>query len=90
MSPDLNLDDPLGDFDLRAITLDFILDYAEDQARTQARGSRLAVAGLWAQCKDEVSALIRESEGLYLDPKQTLLAAFALLENYALKATKTV
>ncbi|MFN3835152.1 MAG: DNA polymerase III subunit delta' [Glycocaulis sp.] len=57
------------------------------EAAARARASALAGdhdgAGRWAAASHDITALAREGETLYLDPKQTLLAAFSLIEDAA-------
>lgn len=57
------------------------------QSARRAREAALAgdhdAAARWAAASGKVTALAREAETLYLDPKQSVLAAFALLEDAA-------
>jgi DNA polymerase-3 subunit delta' len=69
---------------LKAIVLDFLGDFAREQARAAALGEVGAVrARPWVEAADRLNRLARDSESLYLDPKQTIHAAFALLQDVA-------
>lgn len=69
---------------LKSTVLEFLGDYARDRARSEA----LAEAGPkaarpWVEAADGLTRLARDSESLYLDPKQTVHAAFAVLQDAA-------
>lgn len=67
----------------RAVLLDMMAGESARRAR-QAAGSGQAVpAGQWADTSRRITSLAREAETLYLDPRQSLLAAFSLLEDAA-------
>lgn len=69
---------------LRRLTLDFLIAHAHDRARAGAAApSGLDQAGRWVAAADRLSRLARDSETLYLDPKQTVYAAFAVLQDAA-------
>lgn len=69
---------------LKATILDFLGDYARDRARVQALGEGgPGGARAWVTAADNLTRLARDSETLYLDPKQTVHAAFALLQDAA-------
>ncbi|MEQ8405250.1 MAG: DNA polymerase III subunit delta' [Oceanicaulis sp.] len=71
----------------KSILMDFLLSYAQKRARTLALGEEgPAQAGAWVRAADGLIRLARESETLYLDPKQTVYAAFALLQDAATAA----
>lgn len=68
----------------KAITMDFLIGYAQDQARATALSEAGAeAAGRWVDASDKLGRLARESDALYLDPKQTIFAAFSLLQDAA-------
>lgn len=68
---------------LRRTLLDFMSAYAHGRARNGALEGGMDAAGRWVKAGDAVARLARESETLYLDPKQTLHAAFSLLQDAA-------
>ncbi|MFW6299695.1 MAG: DNA polymerase III subunit delta', partial [Oceanicaulis sp.] len=69
---------------VKQILMDFLLSYAQERARTLALGEAGPErAGRWVLAADGLTRLARESETLYLDPKQTVYAAFALLQDAA-------
>ncbi len=69
---------------LKAVVLDFLGDFARERARTEALGDFSAGrARAWVEAADRLNRLARDSENLYLDPKQTVHAAFALLQDAA-------
>ncbi len=69
---------------VRAITLDFLIGYAQSRARIEALGEAGAATGAsWADAANYIVKLARESETLYLDPRQTVHAAFRLLQDAA-------
>lgn len=71
----------------KQILMDFLLTYAHDRARSLALGDAgPESAGRWVVAADGLTRLARESETLYLDPKQTVYAAFALLQDAAAAA----
>ncbi|WP_019961792.1 DNA polymerase III subunit delta' [Woodsholea maritima] len=72
-----------------AIVMNFLVDYANDHARTAANSNRLSTAGEWAQCADDLHLLRIQSETIHLDAKQTLFSAFDLLEKTARAAEPT-
>ena len=68
----------------RATLMKFLAQFAQDQARAAAlseAGSRAAAP--WVKASDELRRLAREADTIYLDPKQTVLAALALIEDAA-------
>lgn len=67
----------------RAVLFDMISAEAASRAKAAARSGDHDAAGQWASASQAVTSLAREAETLYLDPKQTLLAAFTLLEDAA-------
>lgn len=68
----------------KLILMDFLVTYAQDRARSLALGEAGPErAGHWVAAADGLTRLARESETLYLDPKQTIYAAFALLQDAA-------
>jgi DNA polymerase-3 subunit delta' len=69
---------------LKAIVMDFLGDYARERARSAALGEAGAMqARPWVEAADRLNRLARDSESLYLDPKQTIHAAFALMQDAA-------
>lgn len=69
---------------VRRTLMEFLGRYAQDQARKSAlEAGEATTAGLWVQAADSLARLARESETLYLDPKQTTHAAFAILREAA-------
>jgi DNA polymerase-3 subunit delta' len=69
---------------LKATVLDFLGDYARQRARGEALGEGgPRGARAWVEAADHLSRLARDSESLYLDPKQTVHAAFAVLQDAA-------
>ncbi|PWE17187.1 DNA polymerase III subunit delta' [Marinicauda salina] len=68
----------------RRTLLDFLGVYAQGRARTLAlEQGGVEDAGRWVDAGDALARLARESETLYLDPKQTTHAAFAILQDAA-------
>ncbi len=69
---------------MKATVLDFLGDHARDRARSAALGEGGPKAARpWVEAADALTRLARDSETLYLDPKQTVHAAFALLQDAA-------
>lgn len=68
----------------KQMLMGFLLSYAQERARTLALGDAgPQAARSWVKAADGLTRLARESETLYLDPKQTVYAAFALLQDAA-------
>lgn len=73
-----------GGEQIKPITLDFLVAEAQNRARALALETGGAdKAGAWVDAADRLTRLARESETLYLDPKQTLYAAFGLMQDAA-------
>lgn len=73
-----------GGEQIKPITLDFLVADAQNRARALALETGSADrAGAWVEAADRLTRLARESETLYLDPKQTLYAAFGLMQDAA-------
>ena len=73
-----------GGEQIKQITLDFLVADAQNRARALALETGGADrAGAWVEAADRLTRLARESETLYLDPKQTLYAAFGLMQDAA-------
>ncbi|WP_440959801.1 DNA polymerase III subunit delta' [Oceanicaulis sp. LC35] len=73
-----------GGEQIKPITLDFLVADAQNRARALALETGGAdKAGAWVEAADRLTRLARESETLYLDPKQTLYAAFSLMQDAA-------
>lgn len=73
-----------GGEQIKPITLDFLIANAQNRARAMALERDGAVkAGAWVDAADQLTRLARESETLYLDAKQTLYAAFGLMQDAA-------
>ena len=73
-----------GGEQIKPITLDFLIANAQNRARAMALESDGAdKAGAWVDAADQLTRLARESETLYLDAKQTLYAAFGLMQDAA-------
>lgn len=73
-----------GGEQIKPITLDFLVADAQNRARALALETGGADrAGAWVEAADRLTLLARESETLYLDPKQTLYAAFGLMQDAA-------
>ncbi|EAP90977.1 DNA polymerase III, delta prime subunit [Oceanicaulis sp. HTCC2633] len=73
-----------GGEQIKPITLDFLVADAQNRARALALETGGADrAGAWVEAADRLTRLARESETLYLDPKQTLYAAFGLMQDAA-------
>lgn len=69
---------------LKAVVLGFLVDFARQRARSAALGEAgVLKARAWVEAADDLNRLARDSESLYLDPKQTIHAAFALLQDAA-------
>lgn len=69
---------------VRRTMMEFLGHYAQKQARRSAlEAGEAGTAGIWVQAADSLARLARESETLYLDPKQTTHAAFAILREAA-------
>jgi DNA polymerase III subunit delta' len=74
---------------LRRTLMEFMSAYAHDRARALAAEPKgLDEAGLWVRAGDEVARLAREGEAIYLDPRQTLYAAFSRLQEAAVAARR--
>ena len=74
-----------GGEQIKPITLDFLVANAQSRARALAlQDGGAEKAGAWVEAADRLTRLARESETLYLDPKQTLYAAFSLMQDAAL------
>jgi DNA polymerase-3 subunit delta' len=75
-----------GDAVKRAI-MRFLQGYAQDRARVLAvTDNGLAQAAGWVKASDELRRLARDADAIYLDPKQTVHAAIALIEDAASQA----
>ena len=73
-----------GGEQIKPITLDFLVADAQNRARALALETGSAdQAGAWVNAADRLTRLARESDTLYLDPKQTLYAAFSLMQDAA-------
>jgi len=69
---------------LRRTVMDFLVIQAQGKARLEAlEHGDPGAAGRWVQAADGLVRLAREAETLYLDPKQTIYAAFALMQDAA-------
>jgi DNA polymerase-3 subunit delta' len=69
---------------MRASVMTFLSQYAQDQARSAALSeSGPKAATPWVNASDELRRLARDADTLYLDPKQTVLAALGLIEDAA-------
>lgn len=68
---------------VRGVLFDMMAGEAARRARDAAKGGAAAQAGQWADASRRITSLAREAETLYLDPRQSLLAAFSLLEDAA-------
>lgn len=69
---------------VRRTLMEFLQIYAQDRARGLAlESSDPDAAGIWVDAADALGRLARESETLYLDPKQTIHAAFDTLREAA-------
>ncbi len=69
---------------LAPLVMERLAHHAGARARASAlEVSDLDAAGRWAKAHDAVSALAREAEAIYLDPRQTALAAFSLMREAA-------
>ncbi|GGB75456.1 DNA polymerase III subunit delta' [Glycocaulis alkaliphilus] len=67
----------------RAVLFDMMAGESARRARDAASKGDSAQAGQWADASRRITSLAREAETLYLDPRQSLLAAFSLLEDAA-------
>ncbi len=68
----------------RASLMSFLSQFAQDQARGAAlSGAGPQAAASWVRASDELQRLARDADTLYLDPKQTVLAALDLIEDAA-------
>ncbi|MFW6413014.1 MAG: DNA polymerase III subunit delta' [Oceanicaulis sp.] len=68
----------------KQLLMDFLIAYAHARARTLALGEGGPQADApWVGAADGLSRLARESDTLYLDPKQTVYAALGLLQDAA-------
>lgn len=65
----------------RTVLFDMMAGEAERRARNAAIAGEAAAAGQWADAAHRITHLAREAETLYLDPRQSLLAAFSVLES---------
>ena len=69
---------------MKATVLEFLGDFARGRARDHALGEAgPGAARAWVEAADGLNRLARDSETLYLDPKQTIHAAFALIRDAA-------
>ncbi|WP_270375869.1 MULTISPECIES: DNA polymerase III subunit delta' [Alphaproteobacteria] len=74
---------------VRRTLMEFLERYAHDRARAAILGGEGADrAGKWVAAGDALARLARESETLYLDPKQTTHAAFTILKEAAQAETQ--
>lgn len=69
---------------LKVTVLEFLVQFSQAKARQIAleQGGHASVKA-WVHAADALTRLSRESQALYLDPKQTLFAAFSLIEEAA-------
>ncbi|WP_429911337.1 DNA polymerase III subunit delta' [Glycocaulis sp.] len=67
----------------RAVLFDMMAGEGARRARAAASAGDAAQAGRWAEASRRITSLAREAETLYLDPRQSLLAAFSLLDDAA-------
>lgn len=67
----------------RAVLFDMMAGEAAARARHAASAGNAVAAGEWADASRRVTSLAREAETLYLDPRQSLLAAFTVLDGAA-------
>lgn len=67
----------------RAVLFEMMTSQAAQRARAAAGEGAHHQAGHWADASRNIVRLAREAETLYLDPRQSLLAAFSLLEDAA-------
>lgn len=73
-----------GGEQIKPILMDFLIADAQTRAKTAALGAAgPSAAAPWVDAADQLGRLARESETLYLDVKQTLYAAFALMQDAA-------
>lgn len=69
---------------LQALFMEMTARHAQARARAAAlEAGDLDAAGRWAEARDALAALAREAETIYLDPRQTALAAFSRLQDAA-------
>ncbi|TGY87922.1 DNA polymerase III subunit delta' [Marinicauda algicola] len=69
---------------VRNLLMEFLERHAQERARSAAlEAGEGEAAGIWVQAADALARLARESETLYLDPKQTVHAAFSILRDAA-------
>ncbi|KPP82880.1 MAG: DNA polymerase III delta' subunit HolB [Oceanicaulis sp. HLUCCA04] len=67
----------------RAVLFDMMAAEAARRARDAAGRGAAIEGGCWADAAGRITRLAREAETLYLDPRQSLLAAFSLIEDAA-------
>ncbi len=68
----------------RKAIMRFLSSHAQDQARQLALSAGgMNKAAAWVKASDDLRKLARDSEAIYLDPKQTVLAAISLIEDAA-------
>lgn len=72
-----------GSEQARAVLFDMMAGEAARRARTAAQSGEAGLAGQWADASRRIVSLAHEADTLYLDPRQSLLAAFSLLEGVA-------
>lgn len=73
-----------GGEQIKPILMDFLIAEAQTRAKSAALSDAgPATAAPWVDAADQLARLARESETLYLDVKQTLYAAFALMQDAA-------
>ena len=74
---------------VRRTLMEFLERFAHDRARASVlEGQGAERAGIWVKAGDALARLARESETLYLDPKQTTHAAFTILKEAAQAETQ--
>ena len=69
---------------MRVTVMTFLSQFVQDRARSAAlseAGSKAAAP--WVKASDQLRTLARDADTLYLDPKQTVLAALGLIEEAA-------
>lgn len=72
-----------GSEQTRAVLFDLMAAAAAGRAREAAADNAPRLAGRWAEAAGQVTRLARDADTLYLDPRQSLLAAFGILDDAA-------
>jgi DNA polymerase-3 subunit delta' len=68
------------------VLMEFLVDQAENRARETIASTGLANADRWVSASKDLRGLARDQKAIYLDPKQTVHAAFKIMQDAAISA----